>query len=370
MSPGLTSRDTAGVSPLRARRSAVAACAVTTGTTLVLVLLAATTETRIPATSPVVVAAALVTGTALVAAYAGLEPGWVVWRRAILAVGLWSLAYPGLWAAAVLASAGLPGSSATWFLATLAGVAHLPLIAVFSLLPLQAVRYLGRGSSRAPAVAVLVLGAGAVVTFVLFFGDHEPLAAEALVPWQTGEVVGAGTNALFLATVLLGPAASLRAAWRGDGAAARRLSLVAGSALAGATLVMLCGSLATATDWGGVPVLVAMYAAIACVTLGCTRALRAPVVEEVEEVEAPREPTVAVPPGRLTPREAEVLGLLADGLSNAGIAARLVISERTVDAHLRSVFTKLELPDGPLENRRVHAVLAWRDGVGGAEAAG
>lgn len=66
----------------------------------------------------------------------------------------------------------------------------------------------------------------------------------------------------------------------------------------------------------------------------------------------------------LTARESEVLGLLAEGLSNAGIAERLVISERTVDAHLRSVFAKLALPEGPLENRRVHAVLAWRGDLG------
>lgn len=61
----------------------------------------------------------------------------------------------------------------------------------------------------------------------------------------------------------------------------------------------------------------------------------------------------------LTPRESEVLGLLAEGASNAGIAAALVISERTVDAHLRSVFTKLDLrPDGA-GNRRVQAARIW-----------
>lgn len=63
----------------------------------------------------------------------------------------------------------------------------------------------------------------------------------------------------------------------------------------------------------------------------------------------------------LTEREAEVLGLLADGSSNAGIAAQLVVSERTVDAHLRSVFTKLELHADPGANRRVQAARAWAD---------
>jgi len=67
----------------------------------------------------------------------------------------------------------------------------------------------------------------------------------------------------------------------------------------------------------------------------------------------------------LTPRELDVLRHLASGRSNAGIAAALVISERTVDAHLRSVFTKLSLPDSAEENRRVQAALAW---LGGASA--
>ena len=65
----------------------------------------------------------------------------------------------------------------------------------------------------------------------------------------------------------------------------------------------------------------------------------------------------------LTAREREVLALLAEGLSNAGIAARLVVSERTVDAHLRSVFVKLDLPQGSHHNRRVQAGNAYRASV-------
>ena len=61
----------------------------------------------------------------------------------------------------------------------------------------------------------------------------------------------------------------------------------------------------------------------------------------------------------LSGREREVLRLLAAGLSNAGIAAELVLSERTIDAHLRSVFGKLELPDSRLDNRRVQAAAMW-----------
>ena len=61
----------------------------------------------------------------------------------------------------------------------------------------------------------------------------------------------------------------------------------------------------------------------------------------------------------LTPREREVLGLLAEGLTDRGIADRLVVSENTVETHVRHVFAKLDLPSSQLENRRVHAVLAY-----------
>jgi serine/threonine-protein kinase len=60
---------------------------------------------------------------------------------------------------------------------------------------------------------------------------------------------------------------------------------------------------------------------------------------------------------RLTPREREVLGLLAEGRSNAGVARELGISERTVEAACAQIFQKLDLESSPDENRRVLAVL-------------
>jgi DNA-binding NarL/FixJ family response regulator len=64
---------------------------------------------------------------------------------------------------------------------------------------------------------------------------------------------------------------------------------------------------------------------------------------------------------QLTPREREVLGLMAEGRSNAAIAGRLFITEKAVSKHTNSIFSKLGLPPSEDDNRRVLAVLAYLD---------
>jgi DNA-binding NarL/FixJ family response regulator len=71
------------------------------------------------------------------------------------------------------------------------------------------------------------------------------------------------------------------------------------------------------------------------------------------------------PLARLTEREREVLELMAEGLTNTGIAKRLWLSERTVEAHVRHVLSKLDLPDSEDGHRRVLAVLAQLNAVPG-----
>ena len=65
------------------------------------------------------------------------------------------------------------------------------------------------------------------------------------------------------------------------------------------------------------------------------------------------------PLSELTAREREVLALMAEGKSNAGVAAELVVTESAVEKHVRSIFGKLRLPPSEGENRRVLAVLAF-----------
>jgi DNA-binding NarL/FixJ family response regulator len=61
----------------------------------------------------------------------------------------------------------------------------------------------------------------------------------------------------------------------------------------------------------------------------------------------------------LTKREREVLGLMAEGRSNSAIAAELVVTERAVEKHVTSIFSKLDLPSAPEDHRRVLAVLRF-----------
>jgi DNA-binding NarL/FixJ family response regulator len=65
------------------------------------------------------------------------------------------------------------------------------------------------------------------------------------------------------------------------------------------------------------------------------------------------------PVERLTEREREVLSLMAQGRSNGAIATELAMSPKTVESHVRSIFTKLDLAENEDENRRVAAVVRW-----------
>jgi DNA-binding NarL/FixJ family response regulator len=65
------------------------------------------------------------------------------------------------------------------------------------------------------------------------------------------------------------------------------------------------------------------------------------------------------PLARLTPREGEVLALMAEGRSNTAIAATLVVGEGAIEKHVSSIFSKLDLPPTGQDHRRVLAVLRW-----------
>jgi DNA-binding NarL/FixJ family response regulator len=67
------------------------------------------------------------------------------------------------------------------------------------------------------------------------------------------------------------------------------------------------------------------------------------------------------PLAELTPREREVLALMAEGRSNAGIAHRLWVTEGAVEKHVRSILMKLDLPSTQEDHRRVLAVVTYLD---------
>ncbi len=70
----------------------------------------------------------------------------------------------------------------------------------------------------------------------------------------------------------------------------------------------------------------------------------------------------ADPLAGLTPRETDVIRLMAEGRSNTGIATALVVTEGAVEKHVSSIFTKLGLPPAEQDHRRVLAVLRWIEG--------
>jgi DNA-binding NarL/FixJ family response regulator len=92
---------------------------------------------------------------------------------------------------------------------------------------------------------------------------------------------------------------------------------------------------------------------------GVRRVVAGGTVIDPEVIAAIMAHTREQPLDRLTPREKEVLALMAEGRSNAAIASALFVSEKAVAKHTNSIFTKLDLPVAADDNRRVLAVLAW-----------
>jgi DNA-binding NarL/FixJ family response regulator len=92
-------------------------------------------------------------------------------------------------------------------------------------------------------------------------------------------------------------------------------------------------------------------------------------LQRVAEGESVVDPTIVArllrrrrdpdPLAELTERELEVLGLIAEGRSNRAIAARLVVTDKTIEAHVRGIFLKLDLEETPDDHRRVLAVLTY-----------
>ncbi len=74
--------------------------------------------------------------------------------------------------------------------------------------------------------------------------------------------------------------------------------------------------------------------------------------------------------GTLTPREREVLELMAQGHSNLSIATLLVVSGRAVEKHVAAIFTKFDLRAADTDNRRVKAVLAYLADSGSGSGSG
>lgn len=116
------------------------------------------------------------------------------------------------------------------------------------------------------------------------------------------------------------------------------------------TAVAVTGAIAAAAP-AALAVCALTVAVTALVVLGVVR------FEAWTRPAAPRAVTVGVP--GLTPRENDVLAGVAAGRTNAGIAADLFLSERTVEQHLRSVFDKLGLGGHGDSNRRVRAAAVW-----------
>lgn len=270
----------------------------------------------------------------------GMLAGVVLWRPVDPFTGVASIA-PEAWPAVFTAI----GDAVTFV-----GLAALLLLPVS--LARAALGSTGIARTRLGLAAAGTAAAPLVVVFCVLLavardpGNVDPTVGS--VAFLVAVAGGAGAGALAALLLARGavPASGLRVAVRGT-------TLAVGALIVGGV-----GTLVVAG--GGSPTVSALVvAALAVVVAGLAWFGGGRVAASLAVVTAEERPTLT----ELTDRESEVLALLADGASNAGIAAQLVVSERTVDAHLRAVFTKLGLAPDPSANRRVQAARTWLERV-------
>ena len=221
-------------------------------------------------------------------------------------------------------------------------------------------------ASRASRARLIVIATSSSLGLVL-----GALAVIVVMPWQTGvdNAVAASVIysalGLFAAVLPAGIAvATLPVAGRGRTMTiARLVSSSAASVFAVTSAGCLAALVSVYAPWLtplGLGLVAVLFAAVALVGIAAFVRFtnQAPEPEPASASEAAPQPK-----GALTRREEEVMALVAAGLTNAAIAEKLFLSKRTVDAHLRSVFRKLEVADEAGSSTRVKAVAVWRGAV-------
>jgi len=293
---------------------------------------------------------------------AGMRAGW----QALVAAP----ATAALVAAALLVPAPAAGVAPTQHaIAPPVGVWLVSLVIAPAVLVVRAAR--GPAAERAGAVQRAVAAVIPVLVVVCCLGTA--------VLQDPGDVDSGTGSVLFLVVLAVGTLAATRLATAPPAAAGARRSLLGVGAVAIGLAVLLGGtSVAGAAEAAGTSAVVVALLATVVVALGAGALLgrlaeRAfpslagddasrPSHQAAVALPADGRPVGAGPTRRLpalSPRESEVLALIASGRTNADIARSLVLSERTIESHVRTVYRKLGVADDG--NRRASAVRLWHE---------